>query len=156
VVGIFSGDGAVQIIRRANEIPLRTYYPIRFNPKGEPAPLFRGYLFIEFREGITINLCRTTSHFVKVVSERDKDGLVTPVMVRRNGIQESMAMVLQGKFNERIIDRRFYGRGSMVRVIEGMFIDKKVQLEENILPEMRGNHRVKVDIDGIRGTHRGL
>jgi hypothetical protein len=74
ICGVFSGDGAVQILRRANQIPLATYFPIRFNVKGEPVPLWRSYLLIEFREGVTINLCRTTSHFLKVVSERDEDG----------------------------------------------------------------------------------
>jgi hypothetical protein len=152
ICGIFNGNGAVQIIKRANEIPLRTYYPIRFNNKGEPTPLWRSYLFIEFREGVTINLCRTTTHFVRVVSEKDKDGLVTPVMVRRNGIRESMAMVLHGKFNERMIVRRFYGKGSIVRVLDGHFIDQKVRLEADVTPEMRGNYRVRVDINGLKAV----
>jgi hypothetical protein len=107
---------------------------------------------IEFREGVTINLCRTTSHFLKVVSERDEDGLLHPVLVKREAVKRSMAMVLEGKFNERIIERRFYGKGSLVRVLEGTFIDKKVRLEENILPEWHGNRSVKVDLDGIKAT----
>ena len=107
---------------------------------------------IEFREGVTINLCRTTTQFIKIVSERDDDGLVTPVLVKREAVKQSMAMVMEGKFNERTIERRFYGRGSIVRVIDGTFIDKKVRLEENILPEWPGNRRVKVDLDGIKAT----
>ena len=83
---------------------------------------------IEFREGVTKNLCRTTSHFLKVVSERDEDGLLHPVLVKREAVKQSMAMVMEGKFNERIIERRFYGKGSLVRVLEGTFIDKKVRL----------------------------
>ena len=152
VCGVFSGDGAVQILQRANQVPLATYFPIRFNGKGEPVPLWRNYLLIEFREGVTINLCRTTTQFIKVVSERDEEGLMHPVLVKREAVKQSMAMVLEGKFNERIIERRFYGRGSIVRVIEGTFIDKKVRLEENILPEWHGNHKVKVDLDGIKAV----
>src|SRR5580704_18693272 len=74
ICGVFSGDGAVQILQRANQIPLATFFPIRFNGNGGPVPLWRSYLLIEFREGVTINLCRTTSHFLKVVSERDEEG----------------------------------------------------------------------------------
>jgi hypothetical protein len=152
ICGVFSGDGATQILRRANEIPLATYFPIRFNGKGEPVPLWRSYLFIEFREGVTINLCRTTSHFLKVVSERDVDGLQHPVLVKREAVKQSMAMVIAGKYNERVINRQFYGRGSIVRVIEGTFIDQKVRLEEDVFPHMRGNYRVKVDLNGLKAT----
>jgi hypothetical protein len=134
-VAFLTGMVQFKLFKGLNEIPLRTYYPIRFNSKGEPTPLWRSYLFIEFREGVTINLCRTTTHFIRVVSEKDKDGLVTPVMVRRNGIQENMAMVLQGKFNQRQLVRQFYGKGSFVRVLDGTFIDKKVRLEEDIFPD---------------------
>jgi transcription antitermination factor NusG len=152
ICGVFSGDGAVQVIQRANEIPLATYFPIRFNGKGEPSPLWRNYLLIEFREGITINVCRTTSNFIKIVTERDEDGLSHPVLVSEAAIQQSMAMVLAGKYNERQLVRAFYGRGSLVRVIEGTFIDQKVRLEEDLFPDMRGNHKVKVDINGIKGV----
>jgi hypothetical protein len=152
VCGVFSGDGAVQIIQRANAIPLATYFPIRFNGKGEPIPLWRNYLMIEFREGVTINLCRTTSHFQKVISEKDEDGLVHPILIRKEAVRQSMAMVLEGKYNERVIVRQFYGRGSIVRVIEGTFIDQKVRLEEDVFPDMRGNHKVKVDLNGLKAT----
>jgi hypothetical protein len=63
-----------------------------------------------------------------------------------------MAMVLEGKYNERVIDRRFYGRGSIVAVLHGVMATRKVRLEQNVTPEMRGSHRVKVDIDGAKGT----
>jgi hypothetical protein len=151
ICGVFSGDGAVQILQRANQIPLATFFPIRFNGKGEPVPLWRSYLLIEFREGITINLCRTTSQFLKVVSERDEEGLLRPILVKREAVKQSMAMVLEGKYNERAIDRRFYGKGSLVRVLEGNFIDQKVRLEMDIWPEMPGRTKVKVEIDGLKG-----
>ena len=112
VCGVFSGDGAVQILQRANAIPLATFFPIRFNGRGEPVPLWRSYLLIEFRKGVTINLCRTTSNFIKVVNERDEEGLLRPILIKREAVKQSMAMVLEGKYNERIIDRRFYGKGS--------------------------------------------
>jgi hypothetical protein len=150
ICGVFSGDGATLIMQRANEIPLATFFPIRFNGNGEPVPLWRNYLLIEFREGVTIDLCRTTSNFLKVVSERHDDGLMHPVLVKQEAVAQSMAMVLEGKYNDRVIDRRFYGCGSIVRVLEGNFIDKKVRLEIDIRPEMNGNYSVPVDINGIK------
>ena len=152
ICGVFSGDGATQIMQRASTIPLQTYFPIRFNGKGEPIPLWRNYLLIEFREGVTINLCRTTSYFLKVISEKDEDGLVTPVLVKRDAVKQSMAMVLEGKYNERIINRRFYGKGSIVAVLHGVMATRKVRLEQNVTPEMPGSQRVKIDMDGIKGT----
>ena len=101
---------------------------------------------------MTINLCRTTTQFIKVVSERDEEGLMHPVLVKREAVKQSMAMVLEGKFNERIIERRFYGRGSIVRVIEGNFIDKKVRLEMDVTPGMNGYTKIKVDLDGIKAS----
>jgi hypothetical protein len=152
VVSVFSENGATEIIRRANAKDLKTFYPIRRNLAGEYTPLWRSYLFIEFREGVTINLCRTTTHFIKVVSERNKDGLITPVLVRKGAIAESLRLVAQGKFDDVTFQRRSYGKGAIVRVIEGNFIDKKVRLEMNVTPDMAGRTRVKVDIDGIKGT----
>jgi hypothetical protein len=58
----------------------------------------------------------------------------------------------QGKFDDVTFQRRAYGKGAIVRVIEGNFIDKKVLLEMNVTPDMTGRTRVKVDIDGIKGT----
>jgi hypothetical protein len=150
VCAMFASDGAPQIIRRANEIPLRTYYPIRFNVQGEPTPMWRNYLLIEFREGVTINLCRTTTHFLKVISEKDEEGIFHPVLVRRNAIAESLRLVTMGKFNETEFKRKFYGRGSVVRVMEGSFIDKTVRLEIDVPPHMNGRTRVPVDINGIK------
>jgi hypothetical protein len=150
ICGVFSGDSAVQIIQRANQIPLATYFPIRFNGKGEPIPLWRNYLMIEFREGITINLCRTTSHFIRVVSERDKDGLVTPVMVRKDSVTESLRLVTMGKFNDKSFKRQFHGKGSIVRVLEGNFIDRRVTLEIDVPPDMNGRTRIPVDMNGIK------
>lgn len=152
ICGVFSGNGATQIMQRANEIPLATYFPIRFNGKGEPVPLWRNYLLIEFREGVTINLCRTTSNFLKVISEKDKDGLTHPVLVKKDAVKQSMAMVLEGKFNERIIDRRFYDKGSIVAVLHGVMATRKVRLEQNVTPEMPGSQRVKIDMDGVKAT----
>jgi hypothetical protein len=125
---------------------------VRFNHKGEAAPLFRNYLFIEWREGVTIETCRATSLFVKILSARDDEGIVRPIMVRRNAVDENRAIVLASKFNERIIDRRFYGKGSIVAVLHGVLATKKVRLEDDVTPQMRGSHRVRVDMDGVKGT----
>jgi hypothetical protein len=152
VVAIFSADGAVQAIIKANKVGLKTYFPIRMNGKGEPIPLWRNYLFIQFVEYVTIDLVRDTPNFIRVISAHDDEGMLRPVLVRRSAIDEHRAMILAGKFNERSINRQFHGRGSLVRVIEGTFIDKKVRLEEDVYPDWKGNHRVKVDIDGIKGT----
>jgi hypothetical protein len=152
ICGVFSGNGATHIMQRANEIPLATYFPIRFNGKGEPIPLWRNYLLIEFREDVTINLCRTTSNFLKVISERHEDGLTHPVLVKRDAVAQSMAMVLEGKYNDRVIDRRFYGRGSIVAVLHGVMATRKVRLEQNVTPDMPGSQRVKIDMDGVKAT----
>jgi hypothetical protein len=112
--------------------------------------LFRNYLFVEFREHLTLDICRATTKFIKVIKTHDDDGKLVPLLVRRNHIEENKAMVLAGKFNERSLQRKFHGQGSTVRVIEGSFIDKRVRLEADILPTMKGNYRVPVDINGIK------
>jgi hypothetical protein len=152
IVGVFSGSGAVEVIKRAHEIPLATYFPIRRNVKGEYIPLWANYLFIEFRESVTIDLCRTTARFIKVISERDEDGVLHPVLIRKHAINESLKLMTQGKFDDIEFKRRTYGRGTIVRVIEGNFIDKRVRLEMAVTPEMNGRTKVRVDIDGIRAT----
>jgi hypothetical protein len=124
-VAIFATDGAVEVIKRANETDLKSFYPIRQNIRGEYKPLWANYLFIQFIETVTIDLCRSTTKFIKVISAHDQEGLLKPVLVRRNGVQESMAMVLQGKYNERMINRRFYGRGTIALVLRGHLLIKK-------------------------------
>ena len=144
------GDGATQIIKRASAHELKTFYPIRRNLRGEYAPLWRAYLFIEFREGVTINLCRTTSHFLKIISERDDGGLSHPILVREDAIADNLRLMMMGKFDDKTYIRRFYGKGSIVRVIEGNFIDRKVRLEMDVTPDMNARTRVPVDINGIK------
>jgi hypothetical protein len=150
IVGMFKENGAQQAIIRANKCDLLTYYPIRFNGKGEPVPLWRNYLFMEYRRFVTLELFHKVPNFIKVITERDDDGLVRPVLVRRNGIEESMKLVMMGRFNARSLKRRFYGKGSIVRVLDGGFIDKKVKLEVDVRPDMNGRTRVTVDINGIK------
>jgi hypothetical protein len=41
MVSIFSSGGASQVTQKANEIPLRTYYPLRVNRKGVSIPLWK-------------------------------------------------------------------------------------------------------------------
>jgi hypothetical protein len=151
VVAIFSQDGATRAIIKANNANLLTYYPVRFNNKGEPVPLFRNYLCIQFVEDITINLCRGTPKFVKILTAHDDEGLLRPMLVRRNAVDENKAMVLAGRFNERFIRGGFYGKGSIVAVLHGIMATRRVRLEEDILAEWRGNHRVKVDMNGVKG-----
>jgi hypothetical protein len=152
VVGIFAQDGATRAIIKANKCKLLTYYPIVFSKDGEPRPLFRNYLFVEFREYVTIDLCRNTPKFIKVLTAHDGDGILRPILVRRDAVDENRAMVLANKFNERIIDRRFYGRGSIVAVLHGVMATRKVRLEENITPDMSGNRKIKIDMNGVRAA----
>jgi hypothetical protein len=152
MVALFSGYGATDVIRRANDVPLKTYFPIRFNGKGEPIPLWRNYLFIEFRDKLTLEICRSTSRFLKVLSIHDDEGVLKPILVRKDAINDHLEMLMRGHFNDRLYLRRFYGKGSFVRVIEGIFIDKRVRLEMDIEPGMPGNKKVLVDINGCRGS----
>lgn len=151
IVGVFSGSGATQAIIKANAAHLATFYPIRFNRIGEPVPLYRNYLFLEFREFVTIALCRSTASFIKVLSARNPDSEISyPVIVRREAIHESLRLMMSGKFNERVFCRQFHGRGSLIKVTEGIFIGKNVILQIDITPEMRGSLRIPVLIDGIK------
>jgi hypothetical protein len=150
VVSIFAGDGATRAIIRANKSDLLTYYPIRFNANGEP--IFRNYLFVERREELTLDLCRDTPKFIKILTAHDDEGLLRPVLVRSNAADQNRAMVLANKFNDRITNLHFYGKGSIVAVLHGIMATRKVRLLEDILPEWRGNHRVKVDMNGVKGT----
>jgi hypothetical protein len=153
LVGVFRGDGASQVIIKANAVHLATYYSLRFNKQGEPVPLFRNYLFLEFQEYTTINLCRSSSKFIKIISSRDPDSdLIHPVLVRRNAIEESLRLMTQGKFNEDVFIRPFHGRGSIITVTDGSFQNRKVRLEADVTPEMRGTFKVPVSIDGIKAT----
>jgi hypothetical protein len=152
VCGLFAGDGAVQIIIRANENGLKTYYPIRRNIKGEYEPLWRSYLFIEWRETVTIDLCRTTTRFLRLISERDEAGNVQPVLVRRDAINESLRLMTQGKFDDVTFRRQFRGKGSIVRVIDDIMADKTVRLSMDVTPDMSGNRKVLIDINGVKAT----
>jgi transcription antitermination factor NusG len=152
VVAVCQADGATQVIKRARENELQTFYPIRRTFKGEYSPLWKNYLFVQWREFITLEVCRSTTKFMTFINTHDEEGIVKPVLVRRNAIDETLRMITQGKYDERLIDRRFYGKGSIVRVIEGNFMDRNVRLEEAILPEMHGNHKVAVDLNGIKAV----
>lgn len=152
IVCFFRNGGAVDAIRRANEIPLRTYYPIRFNQRNQAIPLWRNYLFIEFQGMLTIQTCRSTNKLLKILSTRDDEGRLFPVLLKKEYIDKSREMMLAGKFNERKFLRQFYGRGSIVRVLEGTFIDKRVTLEMDIEPSMPGTRKVSIDLGGYKGS----
>jgi hypothetical protein len=109
-------------------------------------------LLIEFRESVTIDICRNSSGFIKIISERDEDGLLQPIKVRKEAIAESLRLMTQGKFDDVTFRRQFRGKGSIVRVIDGVFHDRKIKLEEDVMPDWRGNRKIKVDIDGIKAV----
>jgi hypothetical protein len=68
--------------------------------------------------------------------------------VRPGAIDESLRLITQGRFDERPVRRRFYGKGSLVRVMDGSFAEKKVRLEEDVRPEMKGGRAVAISIGG--------
>jgi hypothetical protein len=152
IVAVFTADGASQIIPRANKKELKTFYPIRRNIRGEYTPLWKAYLFIQFVEGVSIELCRTIGHFIRVISERDDEGLLRPVLVRKDAINESMKLMTMGKFDDVVFQRRTCGKGAIIRVIEGNFIDTKVRLEMDVTPDMPERTKVKVDINGVKAV----
>jgi hypothetical protein len=151
VVAIFQKTGATEAIKRANEAQLRTYYPIKLNYNGEPTPLWRNYLFIEFKESLTLNLCRSSFSFLKIISVHDEEGILRPVLVPKNAIDENLKLLHQGRFNDIQYRRRFYGKGSLVRVIDGIFADKKVRLETDLPSNMPGNKAISISIGNWSG-----
>jgi hypothetical protein len=152
IVAMFRADGAPETIRRANDVSLSTYYPIRFNGRGEPKPLWMNYLFIEYKRNLTLSVCRATSKFLKILNTRDEYGRLTPALVRHNAINESLELVKMGKFNDKSLTRRFYGKGAVVRVIDGTFLDKRVRLEMDIPPNLPSNRKILININGLRGS----
>jgi hypothetical protein len=151
IVATFQGCGASDVIRRANEIPLKTYYPLRMNIYGNLVPLWRNYLFLEFRESITIPICRSTFKFINIISTHDDEGTLKPVFVPKNAICENLNLVQSGIFDNKIYSRRFYGKGSLVKVIDGVFNGMTVRLEEDIEPDIPGNRTVSVNLGGWNG-----
>jgi hypothetical protein len=97
IVGVFQQDGAVEVIKRANESDLKVFYPIRQNIKGEYKRVWANYLFMQFVESVTIDLCRTTSKFIKIISAHDEEGVLRPILVRKDAIAESLRLMTTGK-----------------------------------------------------------
>ena len=151
IVAIFQKTGATEAIKKANEVRLRTYYPIRLNYNGEPTPLWRNYLFMEFKESLTLNVCRSSFSFLKIISVHDEEGILRPVLVPKNAIDENLRLLHQGRFNDIQYQRRFYGKGSLVRVIDGIFTDKKVRLETDLPSNVSGNKLVSISIGNWNG-----
>jgi hypothetical protein len=61
-------------------------------------------------------------------------------------------MMVAGKFNDVAVQRPFHGKGSLVMVTEGSFVSRKVRVEIDVTPQMRGGLKVPVSIDGIRAV----
>jgi hypothetical protein len=90
-VTVFGQGGATEIIKRAKG-DLKTYYLVRRKFNGDYVPLFANYLFIEFKEGVTLEPCRTTTKFIRVISARDHDSDISrPILVRRGAIADNMS-----------------------------------------------------------------
>jgi hypothetical protein len=151
IVATFQGCGASDVIQRANQIPLKTYYPLKMNIYGNLVPLWRNYLFLEFRECVTISICRSTYKFINIISSHDEEGNLKPVLVPKNSINENLSLVQQGVFDNKSYSRRFYGKGSLVNVIDGVFSNRKVRLEDDLDPWIPGNKEISVSIGGWNG-----
>jgi hypothetical protein len=150
-VAVFRSCGASDTIRRANGQGLRTYYPIRRNKSGDLVPLWRNYLFIEY-SSFTIDLCRATSNFIKILSATDDEGNNHPILVRKNAIKENMRLLELGIFDEIEYKRQFYGQGSLVKITSGQFEGKWVELLADIPSDMPGSKKIPIDILGWRGS----
>jgi hypothetical protein len=151
-VAMFRGSGATEAIKKANQVPLKTYYPLKMNRFGDFTPLWRNYLVIEYVQNTTIDVCRSAQNFIKMLTMRDDEGNNYPILVRKEAISENMRLLRLGKFDEKPLIRPFYGRGSIVRVVEGTFHDKKVRLEMDVAPHLDGNSKVMININGLRGS----
>jgi hypothetical protein len=55
-----------------------------------------------------------------------------------------------GKFDDIIFTRGFHGKGTIVRIIDCLFLDKTARLEMDVTPEMRSNTKVTLDINGLK------
>jgi hypothetical protein len=153
IVAQFTGNGATRAIIKAHQCGVLIYYAVRINEKGEPVPLWANYLLVEYREFVTIQLRRGTPSFFKIFSARDVDSdLMQPLMVRREAGAESMKMLMAGRFNEVAMQRPFHGKGSLVLVRDGSFVSRKVRLETDVTPQMRGGLKVPNSIDGVRAV----
>jgi hypothetical protein len=146
-VAVFRANGASQTIARANKQELKTYFPIRRNKNGNFIPLWANYLFIEFQNCITIDICRATSNFIKILSIDNQ-----PILVKKDAIRENMKLLELGKFDDVEYRRRFYGRGSLVRIINGEFAGKNVELLTDILPDMLLTKKVPILIEGWKAS----
>jgi hypothetical protein len=146
-VAMFKANGAVQVIRRASDNQLKTYYPFKRNRLGDFVPLWRNYLFIQFQQCLTIDICRTTSNFIKLLSIENQ-----PILVRKNAINESMRLLQLGKFDDVVYKRPFYGQGSLVNIISGDFSDRKVELLADIPSDMPGSKKIPISINGWRAN----
>jgi len=151
-VAMFRNKGATEAIKRANDYSLRTYYPFKRNKFGDFVPLWRNYLFIEFKQQLTLTICRSTSNFIKILCIPDDDGINHPVLVRKNVIDDNLRLVQQGKFDDIEFRRKYYGVGSLVNIISGDFAGHKVQLLGDIPPNMTGNKKIPVMLNGWRAS----
>jgi hypothetical protein len=151
-VAMFRAKGAVEVIKRANDSSLRTYYPFKRNKSGDFIPLWRNYLFIEFKSQLTITICRSTSNFIKILCIPDEDGINQPVLVRKNVIDENMRLVQAGKFDDIEFRRKYYGIGSLVNIISGDFSGHKVRLLGDVPPDAPGNRKIPVVINGWKAS----
>ena len=148
-LAVFRQKGALEAMRRAKANQLMTYYPVKFNTANKVVPLWSNYLFIEFKRSLTMQICRCTSNFIRIVSaENIETGENEPILIRRNAIDESMQLFMNGFYNESVRVRPFYGYGSLVKINDGDFAGKRVRLLCDIPSDMSGNKRIVVDLEG--------
>jgi hypothetical protein len=146
-VAMFKANGAVQVIKRASDYHLKTYYPFKRNKFGDFSPLWRNYLFIQFQKYRTLSICRSTSNFIKMLSIDNQ-----PILVRKDAIDESMHLLQLGKFDDVTFKRPFYGKGSLVQILTGDFSDRRAELLTDISGDVPGNVRVPISIGGWKAS----
>jgi hypothetical protein len=145
ILSVFYGNGAIEAIRKAIEYQLQIYYPHKINKNNQIIPIWRSYLFLEFIPKISVEVCRFSSKFVKVIT--DKDG--SPILIRQSMLNESLELLKSGWYNDISPQRKYYNGGATVRINSQDFWNGKfVRLLCDIQPSWSDDKMVPIEING--------
>jgi hypothetical protein len=148
-VGIFAGNGANEAIKHAIDEHLEVFYPYRLNKSGDFTPLWKNYLFIEWIDNLSIDVCNRCNKFIKFISFDDSN---KPFLVKHDSINECLEMMRMGKYNIGSPVRSFRNAGSriMIRDQNSNFDRMRVLLLCDVTPNMSGTKRIPVELNGWR------
>jgi hypothetical protein len=148
-VGIFAGNGANEAIKRAIDARLEVFYPYRLNKSGDFTPLWKNYLFIEWIDNLSVDVCNHCNKFIRFISFDDSN---KPFLVKYDSISECLEMMRMGKYNIGNPVRSFRNAGSkvMIRDQNSNFDRMRVLLLCDITPNMSSTRRVPVELNGWR------